>query len=76
MRVERRPSNVTDTVVQPPPPASMHTQTGSNFDQQAITAMNTARQRAQGGLAAAAGVTTVTPNEFKQSHQSAPQEIV
>jgi hypothetical protein len=49
--------------------------TDENFDQDAMDRMNNVRQQAQLGLAAAAGVNTVSATAFKQKYEQPYQEL-
>ena len=78
LRVERRPNSPMDTHsasdLRPD-----HTQpkrsSGANFEQQAMDAMNSAREQAQSGIAAAAGVNTVSTEAFKRRYEQPRQEL-
>ncbi|MEP7288640.1 MAG: type IV secretory system conjugative DNA transfer family protein [Chloroflexota bacterium] len=66
LRVERRPT----TTAEPPPLPDPQPKfsTNANFEQQALDAMRGARERTQTGLAATAGVHTLSTAAFKRQH--------
>jgi len=76
--VERRPSSQTDTHSASdlvPKHILSKRSTGANFEQQAMDAMNSAREQAQSGIAAAAGVNTVSTEAFKRRYEQPRQEL-
>ena len=78
LRLERRPtpnSGTSGAADLSPSESPSTPKSGSDFEQQAIDAMSSARESAQNGLAAKSGVNTVSTEAFKRRHEATYQEL-